>query len=198
MFNINQFAANGLIEGGARPTQFKVDIFLPFASQQESRFQLLCFATSLPGMQIGQVPVHYFGRMIKLAGDRNIDDWSVAIYNDANFGARSVLEKWSNDINTLISNRLNPDMYATQYKATAEVTQLGMDGRTLRAYRFDGIWPAEVSPIRLSWQDQNQIEMFECRFSVDWFEPVDQSSSTDTYNPFLPDDGAISGNPSDL
>lgn len=195
-FNINDFAHNGLIEGGARPTQFEVDVFLPFASQQEQRFKFLCHAASLPGMSIGQAQVAYFGRALKLAGDRRIDDWEVAVYNDADFGIRSVLEKWSNDINTLISNRLNPEMYATKYKSAAEVRQLGMDKRVLRAYRFEGIWPMEVSPIRLDWSAQNQIEMFSVQFSVDWFEPIDQTSSIDQYNPILPDDGSFSGNPS--
>ena len=111
------------------------------------------------------------------------------------FAARAALEKWSNDINALISNRMNPDVFPTGYKTSAEVTQYDQAGSILRTYRFNGVWPAVVMPISLDYRDGNQVEVFQVRLSVDHFEPIDQSSALDTYNPILPDDGQVSGNP---
>lgn len=194
-FNINEFIANGLNGNGARPSHFHVDLFLPFASEQAKRLKFACFATSLPGFSINQAPVYYFGRMIKLSGDRVFEDWDVMMYNDTDFAARAALEKWSNDINALISNRMNPEVFPNGYKTSAEVTQYAQDGEALRTYRFNGLWPAVVAPIQLDYRDGSQVEVFQVRFSVDHFEPIDQSSALDQYNPILPDDGQVSGNP---
>lgn len=195
-FNINEFASQGLEDGGARATQFKVDIFLPtpLTSQNQSKFSMAVQSASLPGFYVGQAAVAYYGRILKFAGDRTIEDWAVSIQNDATFPLRSIMEKWSNDINALVSNRLNPELFPTKYKGTAEVTQFTMDRQIARAYRFYGIWPMQVSPIRVDWSAQNQIEMFDVMFSVDWFEPIEQSG-VDDLNPVLPDDGSFSGNP---
>lgn len=195
-FNINDFAQQGIENGGARATQFKVDIFLPTAltSQNASKFSMAVQSASLPGYYVGQAAVAYFGRILKFAGDRQIEDWAVSIQNDADFPLRAIMERWSNDINALVSNRMNPNLFPTKYKATAEVTQYAMDGSIPRAYRFYGIWPMNVSPIRVDWSAQNQIEFFDVVFSVDWFEPILQSG-IDDLNPVLSDDGSFSGNP---
>ncbi len=101
-------------------------------------------------------------------------------------------------MNTLVSNRLDPNMWPTGYKAAAEVIQKGKDGRDLRTYRFVGLWPIVVSPIGLDWSAQGQFETFNVTFSLDYFEPVAQNSSPDQYQPILqdePNQGNISGAP---
>ncbi len=194
-FNINSFKANGLKFGGARPTQFEVNLFPPFSSQASQNVKFLVAAASLPGFIVQPAIAPYFGAQIKFSGERVFQDWAVEILNDEDFAVRAMLEKWSNHMNALISNRLDPAMYPTTYKTTAEVTQFGKDGRNLRIYRFVGLWPMQIQEITLGWDAVTQIERFGCTFSLDYFEPFDQTSSPDKYNPILPDDGQISGNP---
>lgn len=196
-FNINKFASDGLAEGGARATHFQVDLFPPpgLVSINQGRFSMAVQSASLPGSYVGQAAVSYFGRILKFAGDRTIEDWAVSIQNDASFPLRSYIEKWSNEINALVSNRMNPSLFPTKYKGDAEVTQFKQDGTIARSYIFTGIWPMQVSPIRVDWSAQNQIEMFDVMFSVDWFAPNIQTGS-DNLNPILADDGGqFGGNP---
>jgi hypothetical protein len=194
-FNINSFRANGLRLGGARPTQFEVNLFPPFASEATKQVRMLVNAASLPSFLVQPAVAPYFGAQIKYAGERVYDNWQCEVLNDEDFAIRALLEKWSNETNALISNRMNPELWPTGYKGTAEVTQFGKDGRALRIYRFVGLWPMQLGSINLAWDAVAQIERFDCTFCLDYYEPIDQNSSPDAYNPVLPDDGQVSGNP---
>jgi hypothetical protein len=188
-FNINNFKAKGLIEGGARPSQFEVDIFPFFQSSESTNIKLLVRASSLPPMIVDSVNVPYFGRNVKFAGDRTFPDWNVTVMNDENFHVRGIMEKWSNEINTLISNRMSQNAFATTYKTSAEVTQFGKNGAIIRKYRFVGLFPTQIDQISLDWDSASQIEYFDVNFAYDYWEPIDQGRSADKYNPILPDDG---------
>ena len=41
---------------------------------------------------LGEIIVNFRGHILKLAGDRTFEDWSVTIINDSEFSARSALE----------------------------------------------------------------------------------------------------------
>jgi hypothetical protein len=58
----------------------------------------------------------------------------------------------------------------TQYKSTARVGQLAKDGTLLRVYRFNGIYPSRIDPIRLDWSDTNQFERFNVTFTYDYWD----------------------------
>lgn len=191
-FNINDFRANGLPQGGARPNQFEINFYnLPYTSQNQQRLKYTCFAASLPSFDVGEVPVMYFGQAIKFPGDRIFQNWQVMMYNDEDFASRAIFERWNNGCKALVSNRVDPNLWPTGMKAIAEVSQLGKNGKILRTYKFDGIWPAQVGPINLDFREQNQIEAFGVLFSYDWFDPIDQSSSIDQFNVVLPDDSNV-------
>lgn len=183
-FNINNFKSKGLIYGGARPSQFRVKLFPPFASANSDRIQFVIRAASLPASVIEPVEVPYFGRRIKFAGDRVYQDWQVQVMNDEDFPVRAILERWSNDINAAISNRMNPDLFPRGYKQTAEVEQFGKTGEIMRAYRFNGLFPTMIEPIALDWGQGNDVEMFGTTFSYDEWEPIMQGT-TDAYNGIL-------------
>jgi hypothetical protein len=194
-FNINEFISNGLQFNGARPSQFKVRFFPPFQSAQSAKTELMVKAASLPADIIEPVEVGFYGRKVKVSGDRTYPDWIVDVYNDADFGQRGLLEKWHNLINTGISNRMDPSVWPKVYQQTADVIQYGQTGDILRQVTLVNLWPAEIGDIRLDWDMQNQIEVFSVRFVYDYWIPTDQGLATDTYNPVLPDDGQFSGNP---
>ena len=191
-FNINRFRSEGLVFGGARPTNFMVTlsfpglIDIPGSSQKAA---MLCRASKLPESQIQEVPIPYFGRTIKLAGNRQYDDWEVVIMNDEDFLLRNAFEAWHNAINTTISNRLDPGVAAispalgNSYKSTALVTQFSKTGPgdidgdgAIKTYKFEGIFPIAVSDIPLDWQDINSIETFTVRFAYDWYEPYTKAN----------------------
>ena len=172
-FTINDLRAN-LDLGGARPTLFTVQLSMPSGVDNGAAARKLAFScqsTQLPSSNLGTIAVPYFGRIIKLAGDRNFEPWSVSIINDEDFIVREAFEAWHSLINTRVTNlretaTANPNLY----KTSAVVTQYGKTGNVLRTYTFQGLWPSEVSPIDLSWGAQDQLEQFNVTFQYDWFD----------------------------
>lgn len=172
-FNINDFKSRGLTKGGVRPSLFQVELNPNIGedSATTEKFIFTCRASEVPAATIDQVEVPYFGRKIKLAGDRTFDNWSVTIMNDEDYLVRNMFEDWSNQINQLAGNiKLLP---ANTYKATdATVTQFSKDGSKIRAYQFVGIFPISVAAMGLDWDTTNTIQTFDVTFAYDYWLPI--------------------------
>lgn len=191
-FNVSNFRANGLFLGGARPSLFTVTLTFPDlvrAPGVEQKVQFTAKATSLPASQIQEIEVPYFGRNIKLAGERTFQDWEITVLNDEDFIVRNALEYWHNAINTIVSNRLDEGVanivpnLGNSYKTSALVTQFAKTGPgdidgdgAIRTYRFDGLFPTRVNDIALDWEGGNRIEEFVVQFAYDWWEPFTRAN----------------------
>lgn len=164
MFNINNIKA-ALKGGGARQNQFSVHFRNPANQKGDLTAPLLIQASSIPSVDIGTIQVPFFGRFMKLAGDRQYPEWQVSVLNDEDFLIRDALEDWSNKINGFESNirRL------TNYKSEATVIQYSKDGRIIRQYEFHGIFPTNVGAIGLNWAENDQIEAFDVTFQYDYW-----------------------------
>ncbi len=134
------------------------------------------------------IRVPYFGRTIKLAGDRDYPDWTVSVYNDEDFPVRQMLESWSNEINSVVSNRMSSDVFPTGYKTTASVVQYGKDGTALVGYLFEGLFPVNVDAMSLSWDAVNQIQTFDVTFAYDLWTPDTSITAVERFDPLLPDE----------
>lgn len=174
-FDINNFRSNGLPLGGARPSLFQIFLTPPVSgintSAVANQLSLTCTAASVPPASLGVVEVPYFGRKIKLAGDRVFPDWTVTVMNDEDFQIRDTMEKWSNDI-----NQLNQNLKTYQgngYKSAVDtvVSQYSKSGAIIKQYSFVGLWPSEVSTMDLNWDSVNTIQSFNVTFSYDYWYP---------------------------
>jgi hypothetical protein len=178
-FNINQFKSRGLTKGGARPSLFQVQINPNIGEDPVAveKFTFTCRASEVPASTVESIPVPYFGRTIKLAGDRSFADWSVTVMNDEDYLVRNMFEDWSNKINQLAGNRklLSNNSYKF---SDALVTQFSKDGSPIRAYNFVGIFPVQVSNMALDWDSTNAIQTFDVTFAYDYWIPVQQAGST--------------------
>ena len=165
--NITEFRSR-LAGGGARTNLFEVEIAFPeelniTISDVSDKVPFLVKAAEIPASNLGNIPVPYRGRVLPVAGDRTFDPWTVTIINDTNFGIRDAMEKWSNSINDLqtAQGTINPEVY----QKSALVKQLSREGsapgdpeKTLRTYKFEGIYPNTVSSIPLDFGATDQIE----------------------------------------
>lgn len=178
-FNIDQFVSNGLTQGGARPSLFEVFCTFPesigLASTPE-KFRFTCRATSIPASTVASVNVPYFGRTIKLNGDRTFSDWNVTVMNDEDYNVRDSFEAWHNSINTIVSNR-RTSADPTSFKTIANVLHYSKEGtsRTIKEYNFVGIFPVNIAEMALDWDATNQIQSFGVTFAYDYWEPVVRS-----------------------
>src|SRR6056300_10485 len=162
-FNINQFKSE-LVGGGARPTLFQVQITNPVDSSADFKVPFMVRSAGIPESVVGQYTIPYFGREVKYAGDRTFADWTVTVINDEDFAVRNAMEAWSNSINSHDSNiRALPQ----DYKSNGIITQYSKDGRALRTYVFEGMFPVAIDGIAMDWSQQDTIEEFSVTFQYD-------------------------------
>ena len=171
-FNINDIRSQ-LTFGGARPSLFQVIISNPVNSNADLKLPFLCKVAEIPSSTLGLIEVPYFGRKLKMAGDRVFAPWTVTVINDEDFKVRNAMEQWNNEINLYQQNITARGTGAPAfYKSQATVTQFAKNGNILRTYQFNGIYPESVSPIPLAWADTDVIEEFQVTFQYDTFEII--------------------------
>lgn len=179
-FNISTFKSRGLVYGGARPSLFSVTLSVPAGigidNVSVDKFRFLCTTAELPSATVSSVEVPYFGRRIKVAGDRAFSDWSVNVLNDEDFSIRSLFETWSNSMNRLVANVRDAAVSEEEYKTDLQVIQYSKDGDAIRSYSIVGAFPTAVSGIGLDWSTTNQIESFSVTFSYDYWVPEIETS----------------------
>ncbi|MDR3503111.1 MAG: phage tail protein [Legionella sp.] len=185
-FDISQFIQNGLVYGGARPSLFQIQVssgglenMMQLDTSGVAKFTYACQGSELPPARLGQIPVPYFGRDIKVAGPQEFDDWTVTVMNDEDFLVREMFESWANSINGIQTNVRQPGLNQENYKADFSIYQYGKDGTIIRAYTMIGAWPRLVGPIQLSWEDKNRVETFQVQFAYDYWLP-DESAAVGT------------------
>lgn len=171
--------------GGARPTLFQVSMTKSDFTDLKNFAPFFIQSTQIPSSTITAIEVPYFGRKIKVAGDRTFDTWTVNIMNDEDFKLRHIFESWHNKINSLYTNlntygsaapaNYKTDAYVIQYSKSSGGSTTN-PGSPLRVYQFSGIFPTDISPIDLDWSSTDQIETFSVTFAYDYFEVVSGST----------------------
>jgi len=163
-FNITDFKGNFPFDG-ARPNLFEVNI--PVFDQ---KLTFTAKTAQLPGSTIGTIEVPYFGRTVKVAGNRTFPEWTVTVINDEDFVVRNQLEEWMARINGHESNLA--ESFYSQYCFDAEVYQYGKQGNILKTYTFIDMFPADISPIDVSWDANDAIEEYAVTFQYQyWTSP---------------------------
>ena len=187
-----------LTGGGARPKLFEVEIpSFPVAAgqntwrtgdnQEADTFKFLCKAAALPASNITPVEIPFRGRVLKVAGDRIFDTWSITVINDENFLIRNAFETWVQGIskNSNATGATDPSAYMTyalvhqlgrgadagkaSQGATASVS--GTPITPLKTYTFFDIFPTTISTIDLSYENTDAIEEYTVEFQVQYWEP---------------------------
>jgi hypothetical protein len=165
--------------GGTRSNLFEVELAFPAAIGVDAvtldKTRFLVKAAALPASNVTPVEVAFRGRMLKLAGDRTFESWTITVLNDTDFSIRSAFEKWSNYMNRLSDNTGTTD--PALYQADAFVYQLNRDGSTLRAYHFYDTFPTAISSIQLDYSNEN-IQEFTVEMQVHWWEAIKGTSAS--------------------
>ena len=193
----------------ARPNLFQVDLNFPSfvtgnntsdqgasASTLKDQGNLLVRAANLPSSQIGIVEVPFRGRVLKIAGDRTFEPWTITIQNDTGFVLRNAFEIWLQKIQAYNENYTtwtagsNADASSDKlnYFADMYVTQLARDARAeggsgtsgagstghkgIRKYKFVNAFPSNLAAIDLDFGNNDAIEEFTVELQVQYWEPV--------------------------
>lgn len=178
MAKIDDFRAK-LSGGGARPSQFKVMLTFPSwlnANGAAQAGEFLIKTTSLPASTITPIEVPFRGRIAKIAGERQFQNWSVAVINDNDFLIRTALEEWSKGI--LEHDDTKGRMAPASYTSDLVVQQLDRNDNVLKQYKFFNCFPMTVGEIGLDFGDTTQVEQFNVEFSIDYWLPTAQTGGT--------------------
>ncbi len=184
-----------LVGGGARPNLFEVELQWPsFLTgldddvQEMARFMVK--AANLPASNITPIDIPFRGRNLKIAGDRTFDVWTITIINDTDFKLRNAFEIWMNGMNK--HQDATGNTTPTEYQRDAYVYQLGRNAQdgsvdlgaaggsipVLKAYKFHGIFPTNVSAIELSYDQPDTIEEFTVDLQVQWWDAINKEGTT--------------------
>ena len=170
-----------LTGGGARSNLFEVELSFPSAVSVDglndilNKARFLVKAANLPASNVAPIEVPFRGRVLKVAGDRTFDTWTITVINDTDFAIRSAFEKWMNVINKMTDATGLTD--PAQYHKDAVVKQLDRDGSVLRSYKFWDIFPTNISTIDLSYETTDTIQEFTVEMQVHYWEALRGTSS---------------------
>ena len=174
-FDISTFRSGGLKLGGARPNLFDVQITgAPVQAVKDTEFKLLCKIAAIPTSTIGVIEVPYFGRNVKIPGNRTFDNLSVTVMNDEDFKIRNGFEQWMNSLNAHQSNKsdisgagqsnnLSGTMVVKHYNRSGAATGNG-------EWTFVSIYPVALGEIALDWGSNDTIEEFTVDFAYDYWK----------------------------
>ena len=163
-FNINEIKSQ-LTFGGAKASLFSVAITNPINEAANAITPFMVQAAQIPPSTLGVIEVPYFGRKVKVAGDRTFGEWNVTVINDEDFLIRNAMEAWMASINSHEGNVTA----GNDYKNQAQITQYAKTGSPLRTYNFNGLFPTNIGDITMDWNTTDEIETFEVTFAYDWW-----------------------------
>jgi len=165
-------------------------------------------AANLPSSQMGVVEVPFRGRVLKIAGDRTFEPWTITIMNDTGFSLRGAFENWFNNIQAANENftsigGLGNRRDTQGYFADMEVAQLSRDGALnfktgrggrrggggptknqdkttaeLARYEFVNVFPSNISAIDLDYGSNDAIEEFTVELQVQYFQPKERRGAS--------------------
>lgn len=182
---IDDFKAS-VVSDFARPNLFQVDINFPTGIINESALATLgkftVRAANLPSSQIGVIEVPFRGRVLKIAGDRTFEPWTITVMNDSKFILRNAFELWANAIqaaneNFTAAGTLGDASDSTGYFADMSVHQLARDvkdgdaPKLLKSYKFYNVFPSNISAIDLDFGNNDAIEEFTVELQVQYWAP---------------------------
>lgn len=189
---ISQFKSK-LVGGGARANLFEVQVNFPAGINlgvqvdgntgfNADNFRFLCKAAALPASTVAAVDIPFRGRILKVAGDRTFEVWTITVINDENFQHRRAFEAWMQNVAQYgdHSGLTDPNAYmgqATVYQLGRSPSNqqgtgtTGQNARILAQYKFVDIFPTNLSAIDLSYESTDTIEEFTAELQVQYFYP---------------------------
>ena len=176
----------------ARPNLFQVDLAFPSGIINNASLvnlgKFTVRAANLPSSQIGVIEVPFRGRVLKIAGDRTFEPWTITVQNDSNFALRNAFEIWASSIQAYNENftsaaGLGDQDDSTGYFADMSVHQLARDikdgekPKVLKSYKFYNVFPSNIAAIDLDYGNNDAIEEFTVELQTQYWTPLTPTSN---------------------
>lgn len=164
-FNFSRFR-NEMQTKAARGNQFRVDInapasvrqFIPNSIATEELLSFKAKAGSIPALDLDTLTLPFRGRKLKIAGDRELQPWSVEIYMTDGLPERKFFETWQDSILGVDDASRNPTA-SLDYFADGAIHQLTQNGNIMASWDYEGIWPQSIGETSFSFDDGEVIAL---------------------------------------
>ena len=163
-----------LTNEGARSSLFKVTVPLKGENidgdDADNTFEFMCKGVQLPSQNLGVVIVNYFGRPVKLPGDRTYEELTMTIINDEGHSVRNRLENWMHTINDVQQNKRATDTDRSDYVSDLEIQTFNKEGEESGSpWKFVNCFPITVDQVDLAWDANDQIMEFTTTWVYDYW-----------------------------
>ena len=164
-FTITQFRSEiSKQKNLARPNLFEVNV-----TGKAINYTLVPFMAmiaTIPPSTMGVVEVPYFGRQVKVPGNRTFDNLSITILNDENFSIRNKIEEWMSQMNSHVGNVQTGALADLTTNTTVSIKHYGVAGGndSLGEWKFINCFPVALGEIALDWGSNDTVE----EYTVDW------------------------------
>jgi hypothetical protein len=161
-----------LVGDVARPNLHRVTVIFPEGNGINEKFQFQCRSSQIPGFVIGTIQVPYFGRMVKFAGDRVVEDFAVRVIQDEDYKIRRAFEAWQNRLDLIGHGTTRKERHDTlAVYADVFVEHFGKDGEVIATYKLLNAFPSVIEPISLDWEMNDTAAEYGVVFTCDQVIP---------------------------
>ena len=164
-----------LAKGGARATLFDVNITLKgdtSTTGSNPGFKFMCKGVQIPANALGITTVNYFGRAVKIPGNRTFEDLTTTVINDEGSAIRNQLESWLHKLNAHQGNVRDAQRLSKLggYVADMTVTTYSKTGDQDRFYTFENCFPTALDQIDVNWDPNDAVMEYTVTWAYDYWE----------------------------
>ena len=174
----NGFVAK-LDKGGARSSLFSVDLAPPSAlgaATESALYTYMCKGIQLPADTIGVITVNYFGRAVRLPGNRTYEDMATTIINDEGYPVRNMIEEWMHNINDHQGNVRSSNFYnKSEYQGSMTIKSFRKDGEVDKTYQLLNCFPTSLDAVEMAWEPNEAVMEFTVNWAYDYWQVVNNS-----------------------
>ncbi len=168
--NIDQFRGGF---DGVRANRYKV--VTGSLSTLGNNAELYVKALSIPGTQIGMIPVSFQGRQIKFAGERQFGEWAITVYDSASENVRNSFESWIDKLDGAKEHGQSYNVAENWKVFYNDAANQGHPPGSLgpsNGFELIHCWPVDISPIDLSYDMVDSFAEFTVTIAYDYHLPL--------------------------
>ena len=170
-----------LAKGGARATLFDVNITLKGdtpTTGSNPGFKFMCKGVQIPANALGITTVNYFGRAVKIPGNRTFEDLTTTVINDEGYYLRNQLESWMAKLNSHEGNVRDAAMIKKLDGYTADMTvwTYMKTGVADQGYKFENCFPTALDQIDVNWDPNDAVMEYTVTWAYDYWEHLGVTS----------------------
>ena len=174
-FTISKLRAT--IGAVARPNLWEAELYIPQGSLLKTKpesFKFRCEKAEIPGRTIATVDDTGSGPTLKLPYDVTYNDIEITIICSTDMIEREYFENWIDTIINPSSEAKKGGLlnYYSQYARGNELNLRQVDevGETLLTYYLRDVYPIQISPMNLSWEETNTYQRFNVTMTYRYYE----------------------------